>query len=195
MIDNYQKAIDLFKKKDYKNAFIIFEQLNKKYECGYCKLMCANLYEAQSIWEKSRIDSPALKWGLALIKIINLNVPENLSFFQIRNFLERDLTLLIENQHNQYAENVISATDILTEYNPETPKFVGRVLLNTNNFELAFEFLLKARNICYIDPEVHFLMAQYYIKHNDKTSAKRILQTSLDLNPEYFPASNLLKQL
>lgn len=191
----YRSAVEFFKNKDYSNAYSLYERLGLMYECGYCKLMSANLFEAEKIWQKCNIDSPAVKWGLALIKLIDMDIPTGLTFFQVRNFLERDLSLLLENNHFQYAQNVISAADILYEYNPETYKFIGRALMNEGYMEQAIIYLNKAKNACYSDPEIHYLLAQYYALMQDKNTAISILKNSSRLHPEYFPVSALLKEL
>ena len=189
---DYYKALDLFYKKEYDKAFNLFKKLNLQYECGYCKLIQANLNEAKSIWENSKIDSPAIKWGLSLIELINLKIPYSLTFFLIRNCLERDLTLLIENKQLKYAENIISAEEFLTEYNTETPKFIGRVLIQQGYLEFGFDFLKKAKDICYTDPEVNYLIAEYYIYKLQFNNAASVLSETVQQNPHYFPASNML---
>ena len=191
----YRSAVSFFENRDYANAFELFEKLGMTYESGYCKLMSANLHEAERIWESCDIDSPALKWGLAFIKLIEMDIPNGITFFQVRNFLERDLDLLIENNHFQYAQNVISASDILTECNCETPKFIGRVLLNNGYMEQAVYYLNKAKNICYTDPETQFLLAQYYAFKEDTQTAVSVLKNSLKITPNYYPAKALLQEL
>lgn len=192
---DYKNALILFQNGEYQEAFELFRSLDKLYECGYCKFISGDIKSAQNIWQLSKIDSPALNWGLCMIALINLTIPQRLSFFQIRNFLERDLDLLIKNGHIKYVENIISAADILSEYNAETYKFIGRVLLNNGYCTQGYEFLQKARDIYYSDPETHYLLAQYYLLINDKNAATKILKKSLSFNPHYFPASNLLESI
>lgn len=187
--------INLFENKSYDKAFELFQKQGFMYECGYCKFIQGDIKTAKRIWESIKEDSPAIKWGLNTIELIHLTIPKYLSFFQIRNFLERDLDLLLKNNQLKYAENIISAVDILSEYNPETHKFIGRVLLKNGYITQAYEFLDKARDICYSDPEVHYLLAEYYLLKNDKHSAIKVLKKSISINPEYFPAKNLLLKI
>ena len=165
------------------------------YECGYCRFIQGDIKSAVKYWTKEKQDSPALIWGLNLISLINLTIPDDISFFQIRNFLERDMQLLFENNQLKIIENIMSAADILAGFNPEAYKFIGRVLLNNGHIDLSGEFLEKAKNIFYSDCEVHFLLAQYYLLKNNADEAINILKKSLSINPEYFPANNLLKKL
>lgn len=197
MTDNilYGNALKLFDEKDYNGAFELFQKLNMRYECGYCKFAQTNFFEAENIWKNSKIDSPAINWGFSLIKIIKGGIPDALSFFQIRNFLERDLMLFFENRNFDYAEKIIDACGILSEYNLETPKFIGRVLLNEGYFERAFIYLKKSKDICYKDPEVDYLLAAYYLAKNDSFSAKNILKNSLKSNPNYYPIKLFLDKI
>ena len=195
MTKDYQSALNLFIAKEYNEAFCLFEKLGAVYEAGYCQFAVGNIKLAKQIWENSKIDSPAINWGLSIISLINLTIPKQLSFFQIRNFLERDLDLLIKNHQIKYVENVISAADILSEYNAETYKFIGRVLLNNGYKIQSYEFFEKSRDIYYADPETHYLLAQYYISQNEYNAATKILKKSLAINPNYFPATNLLQKL
>ena len=105
------------------------------------------------------------------------------------------MQLLFENRQFKMVENILSAADIIAEFNPEAYKFIGRVLLNNGYCTQGYEFLQKARDIYYSDPETHYLLAQYYLLINDKNAASKILKKSLSFNPHYFPASNLLESI
>ena len=191
----YKTAIKYFNNKQYNNAFDEFLKLNLFYECGYCKFIQGDVSSAKRYWESCKDESPALDWGVGLLSLVNLTVPQNLSFFQIRNFLERDMQLLFENRQFKMVENILSAADIIAEFNPEAYKFIGRVLLNNGYIDLAGEFLEKSKDIYYGDCEIHYLLAQYYLLKNDGKSAIKILKKSLSINSEYFPAKNLLQKL
>ena len=67
--------------------------------------------------------------------------------------------------------------------------------LNNKYFELAELFLKKAKDVCYVDPEVHFLLAKCYIYKNDIKRAKDALKISIDKGYGYFPAKKLLKEI
>ncbi len=195
MTSAYKTALKYFYQKQYNNACDEFLSTDMFYECGYCKFIQGDLDRAQRYWKQSKQASPAIEWGFRLICLINQTIPDDISFFQIRNFLERDMQLLIENNQLKIVEKILSAADILAEFNPEVYKFIGRVLFNNAYYDLAGEFLEKAKDIYYGDCEIHYLLAQYYLVRNDSPSAIKILKKSLSINPEYFPASNLLKKL
>ena len=192
---HYHQALKFFNEKNYDKAFNFFELAGCFYECGYCKFIQGDINSAQNYWRKNDIDSPAINWGFNIIDIVKLTIPSTLTFFQIRNFLERDMQNLFENNQLKMLENIMSASDILAEFNPESYKFIGRVLLNNGYFDLSNDFLKKSLDICYTDCETHFLLAQYYIYKQDIKSAIKILKESISINSGYFPAKNLLKSL
>ena len=185
-------AVQLFEDRDYKKSFDIFWHMSMFYHAGYCKFAQAHFAEADKIWTSFCNDSPAVNWGLSIIQLANLTIPKNLTFFQIRNFLERDLSLLMENGHFAYVENIISSVAILYEFNPEVYKFIARVLLNSGYHDVAKDFLMKAHSICYNDAEVHYLLARYYLAINNIQAAVKTLKIALEINPQYFPIKNLL---
>lgn len=195
MTDKIANAFNLFYEKHYDDAFKEFLLLEMFYEAGYCKFIQGDIENAKLFWKKVDVNSPALKWGESIIRLCNLMIPEKLTFFQIRNFLERDLQLLIENNQLSLVENIISSADILAEFNPETYKFIGRVLMNNGYFDIAYEFLLKSKAICYKDCENHFLLAQFYLAKGNNKTAIKILKNSIAINSGYFPAKKLLSQV
>lgn len=191
--EEFKTAIKLFDQKEYNKAAKIFDKLDLKYEAGYCEFAKGNLDKAKYIWEKSQIDSPAINWGYSIINLINKTIPFKLSYFQIRNFLERDIDILLENNHIGYVNNILDAEKILYKFNSESYKYLGRVLLHACYFDLAYEFLLKARDICYADPEVHVLIAEYFLFNIEKEKGIAVLEEAVKLNPDYFPAKSLLE--
>ena len=56
-------------------------------------------------------------------------------------------------------------------------------------------FLKKAKDVCYVDPEVHFLLAKCYINKNDLNNAQKALQTSIEKGYGYYPAKKLLTEI
>jgi len=192
--DDYKKALDLFNQKEYTQAAKLFDKLDLKYESGYCEFAKTDFEKAKYIWEHSNIDSPAVNWGFCALNLVNLIIPIKMSYFQIRNFLERDIAVLLEGEHMNYVENIISAEKVLFKFNPESYKFIGRVLVNEGYLDVGYDFLLKARDVCYTDPEVHFLIAEYFLFLLDRETAARVLEDSLKINPDYYPAKSLLEQ-
>lgn len=195
MVNNCINAFKFFYEKHYDDAFKEFLSLGMFYECGYCKFIQGDIENARLFWQKIQTDSPAKKWGENIINLCYSMIPQKLTFFQIRNFLERDLQLLIENNQLTYVENIINTADVLAEFNPESYKYIGRVLMNNGYYDLAENFLLKSKDICYNDCEIHFLLAQFNLAKGNVKEAMKILDRAISINSGYFPAQNLINQL
>ena len=84
---------------------------------------------------------------------------------------------------------------MLAQNNQESYKFIGRVFVNNEYFDLAELFLKRAKDICYVDPEVHFLLAKCHLHNNDKKEAKKALKTSIEKGYGYYPAKKLLEAI
>ena len=180
---NYQKAADLY------------EKINMLYEYGRCQLLLGNYDKAKDIWLKLENDNPAIIWSKSLLEFINLYVINIPSFFQIRAFLEVDLDELLRANQIKYCENIVNGAHLFAQNNPESYKFIGRVFVNNNYYDLADLFLQKAKDVCYVDPEVHFLLAKCYIEKKELNKAKKSLQTSIEKGFGYYPAKKLLEKI
>lgn len=193
--EEHQKALELFEKREYKQAAKIFKKLNLQYEYGYCEFAQGNINKAKSIWDKSKIDSPAIQWGSCIVNLMNNTFPIKISALQIRNFLERDLDVLLWNDQFDCVDKILFAEKILFRFNPETYKFLGRVILNYGYFDLGYNFLLKAEEICYSDPEVQVLIAKYFVLSLKRPKAIEILENLIKTKPDYYPARCMLENL
>ena len=180
---------------EYASASSIYAKLGWLYELGRCELLCGNYSNAKQIWADIKEDTPASLWGKSMLEFINLYVVNIPSFFQIRAFLEVDLDALLNAKQLDFCENIVNGAHLLQKNNQESYKFIGRVFLNNNYIDLALLFLQKAKDICYIDPEVHFMLAKCYLHKQDKTSAIKALNVSLEKGFGYFPAKRLLEQI
>ena len=181
--------------KDYLSAANIYDKTGMRYEYGRCLLLSGNLEETRHIWRSIKEDTPATLWGKSLLEFINLYVVNIPSFFQIRAFLEVDLDALLCANLITYCENIANGAHLFAQNNPESYKFIGRVFVNNKYFELAELFLKKAKDVCYIDPEVHFLLAKCYLHKKDIKHAKDALKICLDKGYGYYPAKKLLKEI
>lgn len=181
--------------KNYDTAAEIYFKAGMLYEYGRCQLLCGNIEETAHIWRSLKDDTPAIHWGCSLLEFINLYVINIPTFFQIRAFLEVDLDALLRADLITYCENIVNGAHLFAQNNPESYKFIGRVFVNNKYFELAELFLKKAKDVCYVDPEVHFLLAKCYIYKNDIKRAKDALKISIDKGYGYFPAKKLLKEI
>lgn len=189
---NYEQAKKSLFEGDWKKAKKLFTKINAQYERGYCELMLGNFEKTKKIWLELEPQSPVIEWGQSLLGFIELHVVKSPTFFQIRNFLEMDLDALLKARQSGFAENIINGAHIFAQINPESYKYLGRVLLNNKYYKISKMFLDTAKNICYKDPEVHFLLAKYYIANAQTEDAKKSLKTTLEIEPAYFPAKNLL---
>ncbi len=181
--------------KDYLKAAKIYSQLNMRYELGRCVLLSGNLEETKLIWSGINEDNPATLWGKSLIEFINLYVIHIPTFFQIRAFLEVDLDAMLNANLITYCENIVNGAHLFEQNNQESYKFIGRVFVNNEYFDLAELFLQKAKKVCYVDPEVHFMLAKCHIHNNDTKSAISSLKTCLEKGYGYYPAKIMLKKL
>ena len=141
----------------------------------------------------SKIDSPRAKWAKILVSILNGVLEEYPTYFQVRNFLEIDLDLLLRNEKIHYVELLLGALEILSTVNQEVYKYAGRVMYVNKLYSAAIKYMNKSKKIYYNDAELHFMLAKYYLHVNDCELALFYIDECLKLIPDYYPA-HLLKQ-
>lgn len=181
--------------KNYREAAILYKETGMLYEYGRCELLCGNLEKTKEIWSGIKEETSAVLWGRSLLEFINLYVIHVPTFFQIRAFLEVDLDALLKAGLITYCENIVNGAHLFEQNNQESYKFIGRVFINNSYYDLAYLFLQKAKDICYVDPEVHMMLAKCYLQKNDIKEAKQSLRTSLEKGYGYYPAKKMLEQL
>lgn len=193
-IESYQKAKNQLLSGDY-SVESFFRQNSFWLEYGYCLLFLGDSHGAQVSFSKiSELDFRA-NWAEKLIQFIDGNIKNIPSYFQIRNFLEIDLNLLIQSGQAEFVENIINGADLFYSINPESYKFIARVMIYNDFQEIALYYLLKAENKFYYDPEMHFMLANCYINKGEYSKAKISIKHCLSILPEYFPAKKLLATL
>lgn len=190
----YNDAKKKFLSGDY-SVKQFFQQNNFVLESGYCSLLSGDLESANL--EFSKIENLDLRanWAKKLLQFINNDVINLPSYFQIRNFLEIDLNLLIQFNQAQFVENIINGADLFYSINQESYKFISRVMLNNDFTDIALYYLNKAKEKFYYDPEMHFMLANCYVKQKDKQNAKASIKSCLSILPGYFPATKLLEKI
>lgn len=193
-MESYVDAKNRFLSGDY-SVEIFFKQNNYLLEYAYCRLLIGDTQTANEEFLKMANYDTRANWGSKLIQFINCYVTNVPSYFQIRNFLEIDLNLLINAGQAQFVENIINGVDIFYSINPESYKFISRVMLNNGFPEIALYYLNKAKENFFTDPEMHFMFANCYVKEGEIELAKDALNKCLKILPAYFPAKNLLKKL
>lgn len=192
---SYIDAKTKFFEGDYISAENYFHQNNCVLEYAYCKLLEGDADKAKSAFLSIYKNDLRADWGRKLIQFIQGYVSEVPSYFQIRNFLEIDLNLLIKAGQPDYVENIINGADIFYSINPESYKFIARVMLNNGFHDVAIFYLNKAKDKFYNDPELHLMLANCHIQNRDINKAKASISDCLTILPEYFPAKILLAKI
>lgn len=194
-LESYKEAKNAFLAGDFSTAQEYFEQNGFVLEYAYCRLLSGDSEGAKKAFLKiSKFDSRA-DWGEKLTQFIDRYVKVAPSYFQIRNFLEIDLNMLIQAGQAQFVENIINGADLLYSVNPESYKFIARVMFFNGYTDLALYYLNKAKDKFYYDPEMHFMLANCYLKKGEKAAAIRAINSCLSILPNYFPAKNLLDKI
>lgn len=172
-----------------------FKENNYQLEYGYCELLRGKVNNARKIFTPIREIDLRADWAYLFIQFMNNYIQFMPSYLQIRNFLEIDIGLLIKAGLSEAVENVINACDIFYRINPESYKFIARVLFNYNYPTLAKIFLNKGVENSYNDPELHFIYGKYHLLYKNDLLAKREFETCLNVLPDYYPAKMMLENL
>ncbi len=186
-------------KKDFlsgrlKGCRAFFENNNYYVEAAYCCIILDRLDRAKELFSKVKDVDIRANWGLLLIQLLQGDIMSFPTYFEVRNFLEIDLDILILYCKENYVEKIIRYADFLAYYNPECYKFIGRVFWANNLMPASMFFLRRAKDKFYSDPELHYLLAYiYYHNDKDKTKALKACQTCLEILPDYAPAKALLE--
>ena len=164
-------------------------------EYAYSCLICEDLNGAKrSLINIKEYDIRA-HWLDFMISLIELCANGYPTYFELRNFLEIDLNILLHYYKGDYVENILRYSDSLYTINPETYKFIGRVLYNNGYEDQAMFFLDKAKNYFYTDPELHYLIAFVHYNRQDYKNAEKALNNCLNILPKYFPAIDMKNKL
>ena len=163
-------------------------------EHAYLAIINDDLDAADKIFKSQ--DSPRSNWGEILVSIIkNRCITVYPTFFQIRNFFEIDVDFLIKNKKIEYVENLLGALQVFSSINQEVYKFAGRVMFENSLYAAALKYMEESKKIYYNDPELHFMLAKYWIKFNKLSDAYFYINECLKLLPSYYPAITLKKQI
>ncbi len=185
----------LFYSYRFERAEILFKKLHMFTEFGYCRFFQDDKKSADIIWNAIEDNSPLIMWAKALSGYVEKRQIRIPTFFQIRNFYESDLEMLMTLKMMKYAENLINSIQFFSEINPEVYKFTARVLLNHKYYEIAEKFINAGKNCVYDDTELHFIEAQLRLAQNRKSDAIKSLSTLLEFSPSYYPAKKLMENI
>ena len=196
MTMNYEEVKKDFLSGKIKGCKTYFENNNYYVEAGYCCIVLDELDKAKELFQKVQEVDTRAKWGLILLQMIKGDILTFPTYFQIRNFLELDLSILILYCKGEYVEKIIRYADFMAYYNTECYKFIGRAFWANNLMSAAMFFLRRAKDKFYQDPELHYLLA-YIFYNNDRNIdlAKKALGACLGILPEYAPAKKLYAQI
>ena len=161
-------------------------------ENAYYELLSDNINKAKILFDAIKDYDIRAHWASFMISMINSDIREYPSYFEIRNFLEIDLNILLHYFKGDYVQSIIGYSDFLFTINTEVHKFIGRVFYNNDYPEQCMFFLDKAKNYFYHDPELHYLLAYIYYKNGDYKRAEKALNECVYILPGYFPAVNLM---
>lgn len=195
MVLEYKKAKEKLLTNQDKDCQRFFAKKGYILENAYYFLVNENLEEAKKNFQLIKEQDTRANWALFMISLIEGNVREYPTYFQLRNFLEIDLNILIHYFKGEYVEKIIRYCDFMYTINPEVYKFIGRCLYNNNLEKYAMFFLEKAKNYFWNDPELHYLIAYIYFNKKDFINARKALENCLQVLPKYFPAVDMLSKI
>lgn len=200
--DKYLKNKERLLNGNLKEAKTFFAKNGFTLEYAYCKLFDDDLKGAKQLFSKIKsFDNRAL-WGYKLVSILQkkfttqeINYEEMPTFFQLRNFLEVDLNLLMQYHKGNYVEILCAYSDIFASINAESYKFFARAFHFNHYQQFAEFFANKAKDFFYNDPELHYQIALMKYDAGDKEGARNYCLSCLHILKEYFPAINMLNKL
>ena len=190
---SYNQAKKQLESGETKDCIKYFKNNNYSLEYGYCLLLEGNLTAAETEFRKN--DSLRADWAIKLIPFMQGYVEILPTYFQIRNFLEIDINLLLLAKQNDFVAYILGGADLFYSVNCESYKFISRVLMNNGLFESSKTYLDKAKDSTYNDPELHFMYCQYYIHNKDFDKALHSINNCLAILPEYYPARKIKEAL
>ncbi len=195
MIENYEIAKEKLLTNMDEECQQFFVKNGYILENAYYELLSENLEKAKNLFNAIKNNDIRAHWASFMISLIEGDVREYPSYFELRNFLEIDLNILITYFKGDYVEKIIRYADFMFTINPEVHKFIGRVLYNNGYEQQSMFFLERAKNYFYHDPELHYLLAFIYYNDGNLAQAQKAVNDCLYILPNYFPAKSMLKKL
>ena len=172
-----------------------FEKHGYILELAYSKLLTEHLKEAKNLFNRLSETEKRAHWGSLLSSLLMKELTPYPTYFELRNYLEIDLNLLINYHKDDYVAEILNYADAFASINPETHKYIGRVLFHNNLNSWAKFFLERGKNILYQDPELHVIIAELYLKEGNNEKALRAVNACLARLPNYFPALKIKQKL
>ena len=172
-----------------------FVDNNYLLELAYYKLFHQDVIDARKIFLSLTNSDIRAHWGAFLSSVCAKNVSGYPSYFELRNFFEIDFNIMFNYYLGDYIEEICKYADWLVTINPEVYKYIGRVFIKNKYPDFGLFFLENGLNFFYNDPELHYLLAEYYLSVSDKLNALKYVKNCLKVLPKYYPAEKLLKEL
>ena len=203
MQDKYREYLEEFLQGHSGKAKIFFAKHGYLLEYAYCKIIDDDLKGAKQILLKLRDKNLRADFAYKIVNILQTKDLETLDtnpdkmpkFFQLRNFLETDLNILIKYNKGDYVEKLCNISGILASINSETYKYFSRAFFFNDYVDFALHFALKAKNYFYNDAELHYHLALIMLKKEDRENAINYCKSCLRIADNYYPAKNLLNIL
>lgn len=195
MISDYKKAKEKLLTELDADCQQFFVKKGYILENAYFELLSDNIQKAKNLFNAIKQNDIRAHWASFMISMIEADIREYPSYFELRNFLEIDLNILINFFKGDYVEKIVRYADFMFTINPEVHKFIGRVFYNNGYDEQGMYFLDRARSYFYHDPELHYLLAFIYYNRKNFEKAEKALNDCIYILPEYYPAVNLLKKV
>lgn len=171
-------------------------------EQAYCRLLEDDLKGAKQLLLKLKDTDNRALWAYKIVSILQkkftterINYDDMPTFFQLRNFLEVDLNLLMKYNKGNYIEIICAYSDIFASINSESYKFFARAFYFNNYPQFAEFFIDKAKDELYNDPELHYQIALMRYLSGDKKEAEKYCLSCLHILKDYFPAVKMLNQI
>lgn len=181
----------------FKEALVLYEAIGDDYQAGYCLLLMKDLEGLRPHWTRV-LEQRNNHWCLTLFGLANQQLSTVPTMFQIRQYLEGDISNFLLADCKAYVKSAISYANELGQINLESPKFIGRALLNSDKpewLEEAGKLLLLGQKLLPNDPEVYYHLAQARIKQKETKDAILMLKQALMINPTFMPAQDLMVTL
>ena len=195
MISDYKKAKEKLLTELDADCRQFFVKKGYMLENAYFELLSDNIQKAKNLFNAIKQNDIRAHWASFMISMIEADIREYPSYFELRNFLEIDLNILINFFKGDYVEKIVRYADFMFTINPEVHKFIGRVFYNNGYDEQGMYFFFFLRSYFYHDLELHYLMAFIYYNRKNFEKAEKALNDCIYILPEYYPAVNLLKKV
>ncbi len=184
----YEKNLNL--------AYLEFEKAQCDYGKAYAKILNNELEVAENILLSNHEDYSFSVWLLILANILQEKDPLFIpTYLQIRNFYEQDLEMFFFFEKYEFIQKLLYHCKYFENSNKEIFKYNGRILLQHGFLKESKKFLEKSLDICFKDPETHFILGELHLKNNDLQKAKKYFIKAIEVNNGYFPALKEIEKL